>query len=180
MPSNLPSLCRFHLRRLWGTRPVAFTVLLAAIAAAFAAAMNYAGQWREAASAAQEWQALSARSRMTEQAAAQPVKAQPVLPPFRGSQLADALNRVAQETRLPLDEILFSLDDNGNLPYLRYRATLSISAGYPAIRRFLDRMRTELADVTLDAISCSREDIGSSALTCELTLSAFYRRGERG
>jgi hypothetical protein len=51
------------------------------------------------------------------------------------------LNDAAESSKLSLDEISFSLDENANQPYLRYHATLTVSSGYPAIRRFLDQVR---------------------------------------
>jgi hypothetical protein len=180
MPSHLPSLCRFHLRRLWRTQPIASLALIVAASLMAIAATVYGQQWQEAATAKSDMQALENRMRTTERSAAHPDQTQPTLPDFSSTQLVKALHRAAEDTKLPLDEVSFSLDDNGNQPYLRYRATLTISSGYPAIRRFLDRMHEELADVSLDTISCSRDDIASAELTCELVLSAFYRKGGRG
>jgi len=138
----------------------------------------YIQQWEDVHAAEHEWQELSSRTPGHIDQTGE--KQQVALPEFQSKHLVDALGRVAQETKLPLDEVQFSLDDNGNLPYLRYRATLTVSSSYPVIRRFLDLLREEVAAISLDAISCTRADIGAPELICELTLSAFYRKGGHG
>lgn len=140
----------------------------------------YIQQWEDMCAVEHEWQDLSTRMRSLGRIEPAGVKQQMALPEFQSKHLVDALGRVAQETKLPLEEVQFSLDDNGSLPYLRYRATLTVSSSYPLIRRFLDLLREEVAAISLDAISCTRADIGAPELICELTLSAFYRKGGHG
>ena len=101
------------------------------------------------------------------------------LPRFEPNKLVEAINRLAASTKLPLDEVSFVLEDNRNQPYVRYRATLSVSSRYPAIRHFLDALQAE-QPVALDGISCERDDIVAADTTCDVTLSAFYRRQEHG
>jgi hypothetical protein len=103
-----------------------------------------------------------------------------VLTAFENTQLVDVLNRVAEESKLSLDEVSFVLDENANQPYLRYRATLTVSSTYPTIRRFLDQVRTSQPDISLDSITCTRDDIATVELTCDLVLSAFYRKADHG
>lgn len=102
------------------------------------------------------------------------------LPRFEPNKLVEAINRLALNTKLPLDEISFVLEDNHTQPYLRYRATLSVSSRYPVIRRFLDALEAEQPQVALDAISCERDDIGAVDTNCDVNLSAFYRRQDHG
>lgn len=100
--------------------------------------------------------------------------------PFNSAQVLDTLNQVAEETKLPLVEVSFVLDDSVNQPYLRYRASLTATANYTTIRRFVDQVHANLIDVSLDAISCTRKDIRDVALACDLSFSAFYRRAPGG
>jgi hypothetical protein len=41
-------------------------------------------------------------------------------------------------------------------------------------------VRGEFPDMSLDAITCSRDDINVTTLSCDLTLSAFFKRGGHG
>lgn len=101
----------------------------------------------------------------------------PVLLGFQGHLLPEALNDAAVALALPVNEMVFRLDDNPSRPYLRYTATVKVLGGYPVIRSFLATMHTTLPGISLDAISCARTDIRSVPLGCEMTLSAFYSRG---
>ncbi|HSY26640.1 MAG TPA: hypothetical protein VK832_03970 [Burkholderiaceae bacterium] len=102
------------------------------------------------------------------------------LPAFNNTQLVEVLNDAAESSKLSLDEISFSLDENANQPYLRYHATLTVSSGYPAIRRFLDQVRLKQPEMSLDSITCTRDDITTVELACDLALSAFYRKEAHG
>jgi len=102
------------------------------------------------------------------------------LPAFESAGLVKVLNRLAGEAKLSLDEVSFVLDDNANQPFLRYRATLTVSSGFPVIRRFLDQVRAEQPQVSLDSIVCTRDDITTAQPTCDLIFSAFYRKPIRG
>lgn len=102
------------------------------------------------------------------------------LPRFEPNKLVEAINRLAANTKLPIDEVSFVLEDVRNQPYVRYRATLSVSSRYPAIRHFLDALQADQPQVALDGISCERDDIAAADTTCDVTLSAFYRRQDHG
>lgn len=95
---------------------------------------------------------------------------------FHSHELPDALNGASVTLALPINEIVFRLDDNSTRPYLRYSATVKLFGGYLAVRRFVNTVRDLLPDTSLDAISCARTDIRSVHVSCELTLSAFYHR----
>lgn len=165
---------------MWRTQPLVLGTAAVSTVIATVAVATCIQQWGETSSARSTWRELDRRVRAAEQTTAQPGKTTSSLPDFSSTQLLKALHRAADESKLPLDEVQFALDNNGNQPYLRYRATLTVSSGYSAIRRFVDRMREALPDVSLDTISCSRDDIGGKDLTCDLTLSAFYGKGDRG
>lgn len=102
------------------------------------------------------------------------------LPQFFSARFVDTLNEVATDAKFSLDEVSYELDDNISQPYLRYRAVLTLSASYPAIRQFVAHLSTRLQNVDLDAVNCTRGDIGKTALTCDLTFSAFFRKGSNG
>jgi hypothetical protein len=94
--------------------------------------------------------------------------------------LLQALNSAAESTKLSLDEISFAMDDNVTQPYLQYHATLTVTSNYPAIRRFLVRVQKARSEVSLDSIVCTRDDVTTVDLTCDLALSAFYRKDAHG
>jgi hypothetical protein len=102
------------------------------------------------------------------------------LPLFNSASLIESLHSAAEEAKLPIDEVSYSLEENLSQPYLRYRITLTATATYPAIRHFTDGIRRQANHVSLDTITCSREDIAAASLSCDLGLSAFYRKGGHG
>lgn len=98
------------------------------------------------------------------------------LSPFRSAELPDALNQAASVLSLPVNEMTFALDNNPILPYVRYTATVKVFGGYLIIRGFVDTVRANRPEISLDAITCTRTDIRSVHLSCDLTLTAFYAR----
>jgi hypothetical protein len=170
------SFYRFHIQRYWCTQPLGTALAGLSIVAAFVVIAIYPYQRHALQAATNDWQQLHTSSRAIGPKAAPLPEKSLALPLFQSSPLVGTLNRIAEESKLPLDEIQFALDDNANQPYLRYRATLTVSAGYPSIRRFINRMQQELAEVSLDTISCARDDIAAKDLTCDVALSAFYRK----
>ncbi|WP_460536560.1 hypothetical protein [Chitinimonas naiadis] len=102
------------------------------------------------------------------------------LPAFKSAAFVDGLGKLADAAKLPMNEITFSLDDNADQPYLRYRATMTVEASYPAIRRFVEKVQADMDNVSLDTLNCTRADIDVAEVSCDLGLSAFYARGERG
>jgi hypothetical protein len=139
--------------------------------------LAYVVQWQKAETAEQAEQAMRLTGLRTAPPgdAFEPVARAP-LPAFNSAELVSALNQVADAARLPIDEVTFTLDDTARQPYLRYQITLTVSASYPVIRRFVDRLRRELAHVSLDAITCSRDIVAKPGLTCDLAFFAFYRK----
>lgn len=102
------------------------------------------------------------------------------LQPFNSAHLVQALNDASEKSSVPLNDVAFTLDDGPGQPFLRYRASFSVTANYVSVRRFIDRIHAELLDVSLDSISCAREAIDSQALKCSVVFSAFYARAQRG
>ncbi len=180
MSPKLFSLCRFHFQGLIRAQPVAVAMAFVSVLAATIAGGLYAQQWVGADAAERELNSLNQQARAPVLAKGQANKVQIVLPVFNSSQLVDTLNRIASDTKLPLDEIVFSLDENANQPYLRYHATLTVTARYPVIRKFVDQVRSNVTEASLDNISCTREDIRTIDLTCDLAISVFYKKSGRG
>lgn len=120
----------------------------------------------------------SLRSRRPMGGAPAPVSAlsAPGLPWFDSVRLVEQLDAVAEEARLPIDEVGYALEASAQHPYLRYRITLTVTAAYPAVRQFVDDVSSSMRHVALDSISCTRADIALPAPTCELAFSAFFRK----
>jgi hypothetical protein len=102
------------------------------------------------------------------------------LRPFDSAEAVASLGQVAAESGISLNEVSFTLEEGANLPFLRYRATMTVSANYRAVRRFVDRVHAQLADVSLDTLSCAREGIAATALKCELAFTSYYRAPHHG
>ncbi|MES2069882.1 MAG: hypothetical protein V4488_06010 [Pseudomonadota bacterium] len=172
---------QFHFRRLLQTRPrfvasLAIAVLAFLIVALAAAQVGYTRLSSE--------DALQLAIQQTKILKKKPPTASPQaqadLPRFDSAQLVDVLHQVADEVKLPVDEISYALEDNSNQAYLRYRVTLSVTASYPVIRKFADRFQGQAPHVSLDTISCAREAVTAAALSCDLGLSAFYQKAVHG
>lgn len=177
------SYLRFHCKRLFRAQPVAFLLLAAGILSAAAALLAYCKQTQDLHDAQDQLQALKQTTAQARQAAVpaeSPAKSAIALPQFDSVQLVHTLNELAAETRTPVDDVAYALDDGVSLPYLRYRITLGVSAPYPVIREFGARLMVELPNVSMDSISCTRSDTATIPLTCAMQFSAFYQRGAHG
>lgn len=102
------------------------------------------------------------------------------LPRFNSSELVQQISDIAADLKLPVDEIGYVLDDSAREPYLRYRVTLRLSSAYPSIRTFSEKLAGGLSNVSLDALNCTRQDVSTAPLTCDLAFSAFYRKSPHG
>ncbi len=172
---------RFHFHRLFRTRPRFVVAIVVSSLTLISATLAVAQQWYTLQSADEDFQLAIQQSKHTSKklvATVSPLRE--ALPDFDSAQLVDTLHQAAEDVKLPIDEISYALEENSSQPYLRYRVTLSVTANYPTIRKFADRFRQQASQVSLDTISCSREDITAKALNCDLGLSAFYRKAARG
>jgi|GEM_PF-6993701 len=106
--------------------------------------------------------------------------ARSTLPWFQSAQLSDQLRRVADDAGVPYDEVVYSLEEDMQQPFLRYRINMTVAGGYPAVRRFVDGVSATMANTELDGITCKRADIVTVPLTCELAFSAFFRKEAHG
>jgi len=171
---------RFHLRRQWQMQPLALVALTVSVFAIAGTIAIYSHAKNEKVAADSEWRALDERTQKLRNAEQSRSEQPPVLPVFRSKHLVEVIGRTAESMKMPLEEIQFSLEDNGNQPYLRYRATLTVSSSYSVVRDFLALLHEEVAGISIDTISCARADIGVSELTCDIAVSAFYQRSDRG
>ncbi|MBB3121525.1 hypothetical protein [Pseudoduganella violacea] len=180
-PSFLARL-QFYARGALRSNPVLVGALLLASLLVVAAALLFAAYHHEARQAALRLQALRAAPRT----AARPVSAlqstasQPPLPDFDSAELVRKLHGIAAQSELPVDEVAYVLEKGSRQPYLRYKVTLTVSAGYPAVRNFVKEISSGLPNAALDSVRCRRSDAPASPLACDLAFSAFYRKGMRG
>jgi hypothetical protein len=99
---------------------------------------------------------------------------------FKASHLLSLLHQSAAASDLHLDEVNLSLDDSGNQPFIRYKAAFGVTARYASLRHFTAFALSRSKDITLDAVSCTRADIGIADIQCELEFSDIYRRDANG
>ncbi len=183
MTSGMFAFCRFHLLRLFHAQPVLSLAVLSNGVALLAALLVWMTETHALASAQQQLLQLRGQSLRAEAAqhAAPLVKPSvPVLPWLDSANLVGQFSHIADDAKLPFDEVAYVLEEGGNQPYLRYRVTLTVSAAYPVIRRFVDDVAATLANVDLDTIACQRADVAMPVLSCELAFSAFFRKDGHG
>lgn len=174
--------CRFHLLRFWRAQPRTFAMLAVIVLWLLIASLAYLQQWQLSNLATQELSSLltnKLNANLVGRSNQSGGQAPSELPPFNSAQLVKKLNEVATDIKLPVDEISFTLEDN-NQAYLRYRIKFSVVSTYPVIRHFVNQLRDVMPYVSLDNISCAREDIGIPELNCDLVFSAFYRQSRHG
>ncbi|WP_222613446.1 GspMb/PilO family protein [Undibacterium amnicola] len=98
------------------------------------------------------------------------------LPAFDSARLVQTLNAVASDMQVGLEEVSYVLDDNANQAYLRYRISFGVLSRYPVLKKMIGHLQEQSPHILLDGISCSREDIISVDLHCELVLSAYFSK----
>lgn len=165
------------------SQPVALSALVLCVAAAFVAAvllLAQAGRARAAQALLIELRAQSLAAPLSKVAPPAALLAAPDLPPFDSAALVAVLNETATDSGLVLDEVAYTLDNNSNQPYMRYRITMSLHATYPLIRRLAEQLNTNVPHLTLDAINCSRKDVIVAELNCDMVMSGFFRKDRRG
>ncbi|MYN40398.1 hypothetical protein GTP55_13545 [Duganella sp. FT109W] len=174
----LYSYWRFQIRRLFRAHPVLSTSFVCvsfglAIAVAF-----YFDRMHTARAVRQEFDVASraVKNQLASTPAVAATIVAPALPWFHSTDLVAQFGHLAEEIKLPIDEIGYSLEESPNRPFLRYRVTLTVAASYPVIRSFVDALSETMKNVDLDSISCTRADIAVAPLTCELAFSAFFRK----
>lgn len=95
---------------------------------------------------------------------------------FESSGLVSILNTVAREAGVPIEEISYVLDEQGDQPFRRYQINFSTASRYPLLRRMIQSLQSKISQLSLDGISCTRDDIVVVELQCSLTLSAYFKK----
>ncbi len=95
---------------------------------------------------------------------------------FESSGVVSTLNQVAQQTGVSIDEVSYVLDELVDQPYRRYQISFSTSSRYPLLRKMIQTLQSKNLHLSLDSISCARDDIVVADLHCSLTLSAYFKR----
>lgn len=170
------SICRFHCFRYWRLHRNTFLIIAVLVIANLALWLTSAQFYFRAESLSDQILLEKQDMRTRKQAVARQTQEPVVLPDFDNAKLVAALHQVADELSLPLDEVSYSLDNSDNQPFLRYHMNLSVVSSYAVMRDFVVRLQRTQSQVSLDGIHCSRDDIGVAALSCDLNLSAFYRK----
>jgi len=168
--------CRFAVSRAWRNDRIGTMTYCMLIAMALACVCAAVAEYRTARRIVVAYAGLGITPSRIPDKLSGNAGVQITLDAFQSHALPDALNSAAVTFSLPINEMIFRLDDNPVRPYLRYSATVKVFGGYQAVRKYVAAVRTSLPETSLDAISCTRSDIRSVHLNCELTLSAFYRR----
>jgi hypothetical protein len=174
------SFCRFHLFRLYYAQPRAAIALVTSATLLVLVSLLAAAQWEREQTALRTLDSERTHPAEAGPTADPALQQRSTIPDFDSAKLVAALHETADAAKLPVDEISYTLDENASQPYLRYRVRLNVVSSYPVIRRFVDQFRGELAHVALDSITCNRSDITDADLSCDLVLSAFYRKPGRG
>lgn len=110
----------------------------------------------------------------------QQIPTAPVLNKFVNTHLLNRLREGAAIADVLLDEITLSIESPAGQPFLRYRASFNIKAGYPAIRKFTSQILAGTDSVVLDKVSCTREDIKVADVKCDFGVYIPYQRDGRG
>lgn len=174
---------RFHFRRTLHTQLGWLLACSASFAALVVAIALWMWQWNQLYSLKQEtsrMQTALVQRQHENVETAKKIQAPIVLPAFQNAGFIRSFHKVAGRSHLDLNEMSYVLDESPSQPYLRYRIQFSVLSNYPSLRRFIKNIHAEFQHVTLDSMSCSREDITVIELNCDLSFTAFFARGPRG
>lgn len=172
--------CWFYVRRLFQTQPMATSGLLFSFVLA-AGACYASWYW--------EWQSQMLNERLREVKSLEGTPAPVVstaasnavaLPIFSSAEFTEQFSTIAREAKVPLDELFYALESGQTQPFWRYRITVEVKTGYPELRDFIAALSSALPNLALDTVRCRREDVAAAGLTCQLALSAFFRKEPHG
>lgn len=97
---------------------------------------------------------------------------------FDSQRFTAKFHETAADVGLPFDEVVYTLEESDELPYLRYRVTMSVKTRYLDVRKFIAALASEMPHVSMDAIRCVRETGLVQPLSCDLAFSAFFLKAE--
>jgi hypothetical protein len=169
------SLCRFHAARWFANNPTSLLVFSLSITVSLVVLTLVVVSREQLQSLAQERTRLRLRPIATN-VTGPAVDMKLELPGFAPGMLVKSFNSIASDMQVPVEEVAYVLDRSTTTPYLRYHVTLSTKAGYANIRKFIAVLSSELPNVALDSIRCSRQDAVAPTLDCELAFSAFFAK----
>jgi hypothetical protein len=172
---SFPSL-RFYLLRTLRTQPVTLGALVLSMACLAVASVLLFQQMNRLGAARAELARMGSQPQPAVKREQPADAAIPDLPPFASAPFVAALNEAASDSGVTLDEVRYALDDSAGMPYLRYRVTLGVTAGYPLVRKMAERIQATMPNATIDAIHCTRKSPLFAELNCELALSGLFRR----
>lgn len=178
--SSILHFLQFHCRKIFQDDPAAFAACTCAVLVLTLAIGASSLAQRQHAEKRTQLVRLLGKAPGAASNAAAPAPAALDLPWFDSAQLVEQFSKAAEESKVPLDEVGYVLEESTQHPYLRYRITLSVSASYSSIRQFADSIPAAMRHIDLDSISCLRPDIAVAPLTCDLAFSAFFRRDAHG
>jgi len=175
MNFDLPGWVRFELRQALDRPSLAHLSFITALALLIAAVC-----WLVAATGQDASSQALLRSRLGA-AMGSVVHAGPTvtLPAFSSPALLKVIDRAADKADIELNEVNYKLDDGRATQFQKYQATLSIAAPYANIRRFIQALGESAANVSVDELNCTREDIVDTELSCDLVVSAFFLKDAR-
>lgn len=91
--------------------------------------------------------------------------------------VTNRLAGLAEEQGIALDQGQYSLEPVAGTHLLRWRARFPVTAGYPALKRFMATSLDALPSLTLDGFKVERQDIGAEMVHAELAFSLYVRDG---
>lgn len=102
------------------------------------------------------------------------------LPRFDSAVVATSFYENVRVADLVGEEVSYSLDSPRDQPFQRYRIRHPVKAEYAKIRRFVAAIVSDMPNVTLDSIRCTRENLSDAVLACDLNFSAFFLADNNG
>ena len=95
--------------------------------------------------------------------------------PATASDIAGLLHLNADNAGITLEEISYESRPEHDLPIELRNASFTLTNNYTTIRHYLDNVIHAQPNLTLDALDCTRNDIASPEVNCEITVSAIQR-----
>jgi hypothetical protein len=170
----------FHLRRYVARQTAQFALLALSALAMLTALVVSMGLSQAQADALARNAYLKSQQGADQQAVAVAPNAAVSLRAFDSAQAVKDFDDIADRSGISVTELTFTLDEGKTQPFLRYRASMTVAANYLAIRRFVDQVGTDVPDVSLDTISCSRKALDDPILNCDLVFTEFFKKDDRG
>jgi hypothetical protein len=180
MYSQLLPFCSFHLRRIRSSQPILLASLVITCSAFLVALPTWLALVEAGKEVQAEYDALKMRAEKNLPAVVIAPDQGEMLRPFNSAYMVTALNEAATRAGVALNELNFTFDAGKTEPFIRYRVSMTVATNYLAMRRFVDQVKTDIPDVSLDSISCRRKGIEDPVLTCDLGFTAFFKKDERG